>query len=292
MKNIVLSLALLLAFAGALCAQVSVEVMLGQNQFLPNESIPVRAQVVNNSGQTIVFGKEDWLSYSIEARDGLVVLKSGEPPQPHDFDVKSSEMATTPRTDLAPYFTIARPGRYTVTATVRIKDWDRAIVSAPKIFDVVSGNRLWAQEFGLPQAATNHGAPEVRKYILQQATMERRTRLYFELTDAMETKVFRVAPLGSVISFSDPKARLDQYSFLHLLYQEGSHTYSYAVFNPDGDLTVRQTYYANSNPRLSVDDTGTVTVTGGVRHPADNDVPSTKRLSSLTNDIPPPVRVP
>lgn len=290
MKNIVVPLALLLAFAGGLSAQVSVEVLMGQEQFLPNEAIPVRVRVVNNSGQTITFGKDDWLSFSVEARDGLVVLKSGEPPQVHDFDIKSSEMATTPRTDLAPYFTIVRPGRYTVTATVRIKDWDRAIVSPPKTFDIVSGVRLWAQEFGLPQAATNHTPPEVRKYILQQATMIRRTKLYFELTDAMETRVFRVFPLGPVISFSEPKMRLDQYSNLHLLFQEGSHVYDYAVFNPDGDLIIRQTYFANSNPHLAVDDAGTVSVAGAVRQPGENDVPSTKRVS--TNDIPPPVRVP
>src|SRR5579884_58720 len=181
MKKLVLALALLPLFAWNLSAQVSVEVLMSQGQYVANEAIPVKVRVVNHSGQTLLFGQEDWLSFSVEARDGLVVLKSGEPPQPHDFNIRSAEMATTPRTDLAPYFLIARPGRYSVTATIRIKDWDKALVSKPVFFDVVQGVRIWEQEFGIPQSPTNHNEPEVRKYILQQATMSRSMKLYFRL---------------------------------------------------------------------------------------------------------------
>lgn len=291
MKNIVASLALLLAFAGGLSAQVKVEVLLGQDQFLPNESIPVRVRVSNNSGQTILFGKEDWLSYSIEAHDKIIVLKSGEPPQPHDFDIRSSEEATTPRVDLAPYFTIARSGHYSITATVRIKDWDKAVVSQPANFDVVQGARLWDQTFGVPQSPTNHEPPEVRKYILQQATTGRRTKLYFRLTDGIESKSMRVTPLGPIISFSNPKMHLDRESNLHLLYQEGSHVYCYAVFSPDGDTTLRQTYLSDTNPRLEVDDIGNVRILGGTRRLAENDVPSSRRQSRITNDTPPPAAI-
>lgn len=288
MKKLAVSFALAVALAGSLSAQVIVEVVLEQNQFIPNETIPVKARVVNHSGQTIQFGSEDWLSYSVEARDGVEVIKSGEPPQPHGFDLKSSETATTPRTDLAPYFSVTKPGRYAVTATVRVKDWDRALVSKPKYFDVVRGQIIWEQDFGVPQSATNHDAPEVRKYQLQQATMSRAMRLYVRLTDAGETKTFRVAPIGPMISFSDPQTRIDQASNLHLLYQEGARLYSYTVFTPDGDLIVRQTYgYGGSSPHLIVDDAGKVGVVGGVRRSEDNDIPPSR--PNLTNVIPPPV---
>lgn len=289
MKKLVLSFVLLTVFVCTSRAQVSVEVVMNQKQFVANESIPVRARVVNHSGQTILFGQEEWLSYSIEARDGQVVMKSGEPPAPHDFDVRSAEMATTPRTDLAPFFTIARPGRYTVTATVHIKDWDKAIVSAPVAFDVVNGVRIWEQEFGVPQSATNHNQPEVRKYILQQATMSRNMLLYFRLVDAAETKTFRVTPVGPMISFSDPQTRVDQDSNLQLLYQDGAHVYNYFVFNPDGNLTTRQTYtYTDSAPHLTVDNAGKVMIVGGARYVSDTDIPNTR--PSLTNVIPPPAR--
>jgi hypothetical protein len=114
-------------------------------------------------------------------------------------------------------------------------------------------------------------------------------KLYFRLTDAAETKTLRVAPVGPLISFSDPQTRVDQDSNLHLLYQEGAHVYNYMVFNPDGDMTVRQTYaYTDSAPHLKVDNTGKVLIFGGARHLAENDIPTSR--PSLTNVIPPPVR--
>jgi hypothetical protein len=218
MKKLVVSFALLLALVCGVSAQVTVDVVMDQNQFVPNESIPVKVRVVNHSGQTLQFGSEDWLSFSVEARDGLEVLKSGEPPQAHDFDVKSSEVATTAQADLAPYFTVDKPGRYAVTATVHIKDWDRAVVSKPKFFEVVRGQVIWEQDIGLPQSATNHSAPEVRKYQLQQATMSRAMKLYLRISDSGETRTFRVVPIGPLISFSDPQTRIDQSSQLHAVH--------------------------------------------------------------------------
>lgn len=287
MKKLVSALALLLAFAGSLSAQVTVEVLMGQNQFVANEAVPVRVRIINHSGQTVLFGKEDWLSYSVEAGDGQVVFKTGEPAQPHDFDVRSSEMATTPAVDLEPCFTFTRPGRYKVKATVRIKDWNRTVTSEPATFDVVRGVQIWQQEFGVPQSPTNHREPELRKYILQQATMSRNMRLYLRVTDAAESTTYRVVPIGAVISFGEPRTRLDKDSNLHLLYQQGAHVYSYLEFTPKGELALRQTYdYAGSAPRLDVDDAGNVGVAGGVRHFAENDVPSSR--PSLTNVIAPP----
>jgi hypothetical protein len=178
MKNMVLSVAVLLALAGGLSAQVTVQVLMDQDQFLPNESTPIKVRLVNNSGQTLRFGAEDWISYSVESADGAIVLKTGDAPMAHDFEVRAAEMATT-GADLAPCYDISKPGRYSVTATVRIKDWDRNFASAPKKFSVITGTRLWEKEFGVPQSPTNHSQPEVRKYILQEATLARHTQLYF-----------------------------------------------------------------------------------------------------------------
>ncbi len=179
---------LLLAFAGGLSAQVTVEVLLDQDQFLPNESLPAKVRIVNNSGQTLRFGSEDWLNYSVEAKDGFIVLKNGDAPLAHNFEVKAGEMATA-RADLSPCFDISKPGRYSVTATINIKDWEAQVSSAPKNFDVVRGVKLWEQEFGVPQSPDDHSQPEVRKYILQQATLSRHVELFLRLTDAAGERV-------------------------------------------------------------------------------------------------------
>jgi len=290
MKNLVLLTALIgwLAPVGGLFAQVAVEVTLAQDQFLPSESIPTTVKVRNHSGRTLHFGDDYWLTFSVEARDGFIVLKTGEAPTLHGFDLESSKVATL-HADLAPYFTISKPGRYRVIATVNLKEWGQSLNSKPKDFDVIRGTKIWEQEFGMPEAlTTNHGPPEVRKYILQEANYLKRLKLYLRLTDVDESRVFRVFPLGPMISFGSPQTLLDGSNNLHVLYQDGPRTFDYSVINPDGELIARQTHdYVNSAPRMRINETGKITIVGGARRLAANDVPSAKD-SVVSTDVSPP----
>lgn len=289
MKNVGFWLAAWFASATVLSAQqVKVEVLLDQNEFIVGESIPVAVRVVNHSGQTIHFGKEDWVNYSVEAADGFVVLKNGDGPMAHDFDVESSQMATQ-RSDLQPYFTITRGGRYTVTATVKIKDWEAEVTSEPVNFEIIRGTKMWEQEFGVPKPpGAPKGEPEVRKYSLQRATYLKHVSLYLRVTDPAEAKVFKVIKVGPIVSFANPRTQLDAQNNLHLLYEDGSRSFSYTVTNPDGEMLVRQTYYSTDRPpRLTMDDSGNIVVTGGARHVTSNDLPAASSTTSL-HDLPPP----
>jgi hypothetical protein len=280
----------MVVLAASLCAahaQVDVQVVMDQTEFLAAEAVPVAVRVVNHSGQTLHFGPEDWLSFSVEAQDGLIVVKSGDPPTGHSFDVESSGVATQ-RADVEPYFTITQTGHYTVVATVKLKDWDREVASAPAGFDVIQGVKLWEQEFGVPDAsATNHEAPEVRKYILQKATYLRHLRLYLRITDPDESRVFHVLAIGSLTSFSQPLTQLDQQNNLHLLYEESARAYYYLVISPDGQVMTRQTYYyTDAAPRMKTDDSGTIFIAGGARHVSPDDVPSPVLPPPLTELAP------
>jgi hypothetical protein len=278
MRKVGLWLCLLAGLGSRALGQVSVEVILDQEQFLPGEALPVAVRIHNHSGQKLSFGTEaDWLTFAVESRDGLVVQKMGEAPVVGSFGLESAERATK-RVDIGPYFSITEPGRYSVIATVRIKEWGRIITSQPKNFNVMEGAKLWEQEFGVPAppGATNK-IPEVRKYILQQANyLKGKLRLYLRLTDASGTKVFRVVPIGLILSFSRPEPRIDKFSNLHLLYQNWAHSFSYTVFTPDGEIVERQTYdYTDTRPRLQVDDEGRISVAGGVRRVTSNGSPVT-----------------
>ena len=268
----------LLASLLTVSAQVSVEVVPDQEQFLPGEALPAAVRITNRSGQTLRLGAEpDWLTFSIESRDGFVVVKYGEVPVVGAFVLESSEVATK-RVDLGPYFNLVQPGRYAVIATVHISQWDALEASKPKSFDIVEGSKMWSQEFGVPApgGATNR-PPEVRKYTLQRATLRTQLRLYLRLTDAVESKVFKVFAIGPMVSFNQPEAQLDKFSNLHLLYQTGAHSFSYTVINPDGEIVLRQTYdYVTSRPRLQVDKDARLGVIGGVRHPSSTDLPVPK----------------
>lgn len=124
-------------------AQVTVELSMQQQQFLPSESMPVAVKITNQSGQQIHLGAEpDWLTFNVESADGFVVIKNSEVPVLGKFDLESSQMAIK-RVDLQPYFSMMKPGRYHVTATVRIPAWSLEVTSAPKHFDIVYGAPLW-----------------------------------------------------------------------------------------------------------------------------------------------------
>jgi hypothetical protein len=272
-------------------AQVSVELVLDQDQFLPGESVVVAVRVTNFSGQTLHCGKDDdWLRFNVEARNGYVVSKLGDPAVKEAFELGSSQVATK-RVDIAPSFTMAKPGRYLVTATVRLPQWSQEITSKAKGFDVIAGTTLWEQDFGVPRASADKGPPEVRKYALQQAIHLKQMKLYVRVTDFTGSRVYRVFPIGPLLSFSDPEKQLDRESNLHVLYQTGARTFNFSVINPDGRLLIRNTYeYTESRPVLRADREGRIFVSGGMRRPSSDDLPALENPNSLGDDPVTPAR--
>jgi hypothetical protein len=283
----ILVLAGLAVFPAA--AQVSIQVVTEQDQFLPSETMPVAVKITNRSGQPLHLGVyPNWLTFDVEADDGFIVVKNAEVPVLGEFDLGSSQVATK-RVDLKPYFNLTRPGRYQITATLRIKDWGLEMASKPKPIDVISGAKVWSQSFGLPvPAGMSNSAPEVRKYTLEKANYLRsQLRLYVQVSDASESHVFNVIPLGKMVSFGDTEAQLDRVSNLHVLWQSGSSFFTYAEVNPDGGLVKHEIFdYVTARPRLSMGDDGTVTVVGGVRRLTPAELPMVK----TPDELPPPAR--
>ncbi len=276
MKSFSAAIACLLALLPAAWAQVKVEIVLEQDQFLPGETLRAGVRITNRSGQTLNLGEEaDWLAFTIESRDDFPVVKDSDPPVKGAFTLESSEVGTK-WVNLAPYYNLIQPGHYTVTATVRIRQWNEQAVSDAKGFDIIQGAKLWSRDFGVPPlpGVTNR-APEMRRYTLEQANyLRRQIKIYLRLTDVTEAKVFKVFPIGPLPAFNQVEPQLDRYSNLHLLYQVGARAFSYTVVDPDGDIILRQTYdYVSSRPRLQTDKEGRLVVIGGVRHPTVNDVP-------------------
>ena len=249
------------------------ELTLDQEQFLSNEDVRVAVRITNRSGQTLAFGKEnDWLTFSIEAREHYVVSQLGDVPVAGEFTLDSSQTGTK-RVNLTPYFDFRQAGRYQITASVKIPQWEKEITSRPVVFDIISGTKLKELDFGVPSTATN-APPEMRKYILQQALYMKQMRLYLRLTDAAGTTVFRVFPIAPMVSFSKPEAQLDKFSNLHVLHQTGARAFNYSVINPEGDVIIQQVHeYSSTRPVLRIDDDGKILVSGGFRRVTANDLP-------------------
>lgn len=253
-------------------AQVKVELTLEQDQYLAGESVPIGVRITDFSGQTLHLGKDnDWLQFTIEGRDNYLVPRSGEIPVQGEFAVESSSVATR-RVDVAPYFALSKPGRYLVTATVKLKLWDKDLVSKSKPLDVIAGTKLWEQEVGVPGTAGR--APEVRKFALQQAIHLKQMKLYVRVTDQSESRIIRVFPIGPLMSFSSPEHQIDQSSNLHVLYQTGAKSFNYSVVTPGGQWLVRETYeYSDTRPGLRVDRQGRIFISGGSRRVSADDLP-------------------
>jgi hypothetical protein len=275
------SVALILAalvFSRA-AAQVSVEVTMDQDQFLPGEALPVAVKITNRSGQPIHLGATpDWLTFNVESSDSFVVTKMAEVPVLGEFDLESSQLGIK-RVDLQPYFIVNKPGRYKIIATLRIKDWSVSMPSPAKFFDVINGADLWTQDFGLPPApGVTNSPPEVRKYTLVEANYLRtQLRLYVRVTDPADAQVFKVAPLGTLVSFSHPEAQVDRLSRLHVLWQGGAQAFSYCVISADGTILSQEVYdYFTTRPRLDVNASGDIVVAGGTKRLQAADYPAVK----------------
>jgi hypothetical protein len=266
-------------------AQITVEVLLDQQQFLPSESLPVAVRITNRSGQTLHLGADaNWLTFSVTAVDSYMVTKIADPPVQGEFDLGSSQMATK-RVNLAPYFKLSRQGAYRIVATLHIKDWGTEVSSQPQPFEVIDGAKLWSQIFGLPvPAGVTNGTPEVRKYTLEEANYLRsQLRMYVQVSDESETHVFKVRAIGPMVSFSQPEAQLDRLSQLHVLYQSGARVFIYSIVSPDGDIIRQENYdYLNTRPRLQTDDNGSITVLGGVRRVKPDVVPAVQPPSEVS----------
>jgi hypothetical protein len=263
-----------IAFAPCVSGQVSVDLALEQDQFLPGESLMVGVRITNFSGQTLHLGKEsDWLHIGVEGRDNYVVPATADLPIEGEFDVESSKVVTR-RVDVAPCFALVKPGRYTISATVKLKDWDKELVSKQKSFDIIAGTTLWEQDVGVSAPAASNGPPEVRKYALQQAIHLKQMKLYVRVTDQAGGRVFRVFPIGPLISFSSPEHQIDKSSNLHVLYQTGAKSFNYSVINPDGKWVIHQTYeYSDTRPVLRMGKEGRIYVGGGNRRISSDDLP-------------------
>jgi len=272
--SLVLLLAAVWSFPAA--AQVTAEVVIDRPQYLSGESVPVAVRITNRSGQKLKFGSDDaWLTFTVETREGNIVVKTAELPVEGEFDLEPSKRAIK-HVDIEPYFAVGTPGRYLVSATVHIKEWNQDIRTQSKGFDVLEGTRLWEQNVGIPKApGSTNAVPEVRKYVLQQVNyIGSKLRLYLRVLDENANKPYRVYEVGPVVSFSRPQPVIDGKSNLHILYQHGPQVFDYTIFDPEGDLQQRHTYIiAEKRPRLKLDDEGNVTITGGERVEKPTDFP-------------------
>jgi hypothetical protein len=283
MKKIIALGMFCLLLAPAALAQIRIEVLLDQEQYLPKETMPTKVRIHNLSGRALNFGKDpDWLTFSIETETGQIVKQINTPTTLGEFTLPSASRATK-TIDLAPVFDLTKIGSYLITASVKIPGWDQAFQNPkPKKFYIMNGRNLQELTFGVP--SDDKGRPEIRKFILVEANHLKHISLYVRITDENEQETIKLFPIGELISFSHPVAQLDAWSNLHLLYQSSGKSFRYTVITPDGLLLTRHTYdYTETRPTMAAAADGRIAVTGGFRRVTSADLPPPDSLTEAEN---------
>jgi hypothetical protein len=259
-------------------AQVSVEIKLDQEQYLPNEPLIAHVKVRNDSGQTLHLAEADnWITFIVEGTEDIRYVRQRKLPVVKDkpFDLESSKTASV-NIDLAPCYEITKTGRYKITATVSVPAFNEKFASPAKAFLIGSGSPLWEQAFGVPPEVAPAGAdgkPEVRKYKLVQTNPGSDAKLFCRLTDQLSQDI-RVIQVGPLVSFSRPEPQLDRWNNLHVLYQIGARTFLYTMINPDGMVVARERHdQTDTRPALHYNDEGRISVHGGARRYTRDDLP-------------------
>jgi hypothetical protein len=278
---------LALSLASAHAQSITVEVVLEEKAYLAEEDLVARVRITNFSGRTVAFGTTpDWLILDVEGPD-RVPLSTRQPlPIEGEFVVESSKVATR-RVNIAPSFNMRRPGRYRMSATVRVAETGQALQSKAVSFDIIRGNAIWESSFGIPALDGDDAPEEMRKYTLVQTSHQKQLKIYLRLSSANDQEIFRVFPIGNVISFSRPEAQIDQFSNLHVLYQIGARNFLYVMINPDGVMLDRQIYeQTTSRPMLRAGENGLIRVAGGLRQMTALDFPTPASPPPLSDAAP------
>ncbi|HTG44220.1 MAG TPA: hypothetical protein VK633_06780 [Verrucomicrobiae bacterium] len=274
---------LCLLSTGNILAQLRVELEFEQETYLPREPLFAVVRISNSSGQTLVLGTNNqWLSFTVESVDGSIVKQRKAADVEGEFNLPSSSRAKK-MVNLAEAYDLMKFGRYVVTATLKIPEWNETVTSRPAVFGIATGVKLWESAFGIP-GETSQGRPEIRKFQLLSANHMKALSLYVRIANESEEDTYSLFPLGPLHGFSKPEPQVDRWSNLHVLYQDGARSFRYNVINPDGMLLTRQTWdIANgSRPGMRLSADGRIAVSGGIHRPTSSDLPPPELLTEKT----------
>lgn len=242
-------------------AQLTIELRMQRDTFLQYESIPVSIRIRNFSGRSIQLqGTEakSWLDFVIATEDGGLIGAVGNRRVEDPLAVAAGQTVTR-TVDLLPRYDLRTRGNYRAQAVVET-DGARSI-SQPVRFTIVHGREIWSQTVGLPVSGDHE---EYRTYSLLTRRSDHYDLLYVCVADKKNDLIYGALPLGTYLTIGEPDARVDKAGHLHVLFRTGPRLFSYTHIDPQAKVLDRAVYAdASSEPRLTADATGEMTVSGG-----------------------------
>ncbi len=280
--------AVLLCTGGLWAQGLKIKLLTEHLEFLPNESLMVGVSIENFSGTPVILGQHrEWIRFLIQDIKGRPVVKDQNPP-PGDIFIVPNASKTTRWIDLAPYFNVRQLGAYSVTAQINVRQWKQDIHADPCRIQVVGGQMLASQKFGVPDPLRRNTPPEIRAFKLLRKRTNGRLVLYLRVAEENDYAVYNVKRLGPMVQLLPPEYQLDSEGNIHVFFRSGARTYIYCVADVDGALKKRQTHetHLKKRPAMSMSKKGVIKIKGGRRVFARSDFPTIpepprRRLPSL-----------
>ncbi len=284
--------ALVFAFAGALQAQVQVDLKITRRLFVAYEPIVATVSITNLAGRDLPLmdkNGQSWFSFEI-------LRANGQPIPPLDADARFSPILVPPgrtvqrKVVLNRLYPVTDFGLYRIRASIYFGPFDRFYQSAQRTFEISEGRTIWRQVVGVPEG--EKGAGENRRYSLMTFRHPAANYLYIRVENTEQGLVYCTTSLGKVLAGADPEVRLDGHNHLHILQLDGAKLFLHSEIGLNGELLGQEHYLAvTTRPTLRSNRTGVVTILGGqlqTNQPQENPLtnPDVPKLSDRPVTLP------
>lgn len=240
MKPFLLFLAVF-ALGSVAFADLQVTAQMPHQTFLLFESIPVRVNIRNRTGETLQFGGVEpnaHLRLVVTDTQSRIVHRTETPIFPRMW-LAPDGLTATLELELTELFEFREAGSYRCEIAVV---YDREMWSTPiHLFEIRNGTR----QGRLRIRNTN------RTFTLLSVNRSRREELLLRVSDYQENQIFATYELERVLLFLPPEMKVDDQGVVHILFYKFNDLMVYCRFRSDGTPIIREYLRPiRSRPRL------------------------------------------
>jgi len=254
-------------------AQVAVRLQMNKSNYLLGEPVTATVSITNHAGRQLVLsgdGVNSWLNFQLSLGGNTLSPARKINYKPTVIPIGQTVARTV---NLTTSYALGNMGNYRCSASIKMPGSKiNGFVSNRVRFTVTSGRNIWAQRAGLPSNPN-----QIREYKLVTFTGNQGLDLYAQVSSQNTGRRIATVPLGKIMNFRNPTAKLDSANTMHCLYQIKPDLYAHAAISPNGQV-LSSGYHksgASGAPRLITFGNGVVKVAGSI--PYDPKVEAEKR---------------
>ena len=283
-------IAVLIALALPLHAQIQVELKISRRFFMAYEPVVATVAITNLAGRDIQLQDGDsqkWFGFSIYNSED-------SPVGPRDLNYHVSPLMVPAgqtlkrKVNLNELYPINEFGLYRIRASVYFAEMHKYFSSPPVSIEVSDGKLIWQQVVGVPEGQEGGGTNRVISVL--SFRLPKDNQLYVRIEDRDAGIMYCTHSVGKILDPDGIQVVLDQQNQIHLMQLVGARTYAYTHIGLNGEL-IEQTAYnqVKSYPHLKKLANGNVGVVGGqIEQPKDTTVgaPNVPKLSDRPAGLP------